>query len=188
VSDNAPTSSAVHVYRIYIKASPQAIWDAITRPERTVRYGYAPLVEYDLRPGGAFRAHANEGMKAFPEIPDVIGDGEVLEVDPPHRLVQTWRMTMTPELAAEAATRLTWESAVRRVSAGSRAVDAPTGSVCRSRTAASGGRGPPDSGWRGTARWCSPGSAARTASCRPRPRRGAPPPPRRARPGTAAAR
>jgi len=100
---------SVQVYRIYIKASPQAIWDAITLPEWTVRYGYAPLVEYDLRPGGVFRAHANEGMKAFPGIPDVIGEGEVLEVEPPYRLVQTWRMTMSPELAAEAVTRLTWE-------------------------------------------------------------------------------
>lgn len=109
----------VQTYRIYIKATPQAIWDAITRPEWSVRYGYAPLVEYDLRPGGVFRALANEGMKAFPGIPDVIGEGEVLEVDPPRRLVQTWRMTMTPELAAEAATRLTWE------------IDPVRGGVCR---------------------------------------------------------
>lgn len=109
MSADAGAPRTVHVYRIYIHAPPQAVWDAITRPEWTVRYGYAPLVAYDLRVGGAFRAHANEGMKAFPEIPDVIGEGEVLEVDPPRRLAQTWRMTMTPELAAEAATRLTWE-------------------------------------------------------------------------------
>ncbi len=99
----------VQVYRIYIKASPWAIWEAITKPEWTVKYGYAMLVEYELRPGGAFRALPNEGMKAFPGIPDVISDGQVLEVDPPHKLVQTWRMTMSPELAAEAYTRLTWE-------------------------------------------------------------------------------
>ena len=41
--------------------------------------------------------------------PEVIIDGEVVEVDPPRKLVQTWRMTMTPELAAEAFTRLTYE-------------------------------------------------------------------------------
>jgi uncharacterized protein YndB with AHSA1/START domain len=103
------TTKTVHVYRVYIKATPERIWEAITKPEWTVRYGYAGLVEYDLRPGGAFRVHANEGMKAFPEIPDVVSDGEVLECDPPRRLVQTWRMTMTPELAAEAFTRVTWE-------------------------------------------------------------------------------
>lgn len=104
----ATGSMTVQVYRVYIKAPAEAIWEAVTTPEWTVRYGYAPLVEYDLRPGGAFRAHANEGMKAL-NCPDVISDGEVLEADPPRRLVQTWRMTMTPELAAEAFTRLTYE-------------------------------------------------------------------------------
>lgn len=98
----------IEVYRIYIKATPEAIWEAITKPEWTVRYGYAPLVEYELHPGGAFRAHANEGMKAV-GCPEVISDGEVLVAEPPHKLVQTWRMTMTPELAAEAFTTVTYE-------------------------------------------------------------------------------
>lgn len=102
-------AGTVQMYRIYIVAPPESIWDAITRPEWTVKYGYAMLVDYDLRPGGSFRVRANEGMKAVPGVPDVISDGEVLEVDPPRRLVQTWRMTMTPELAAEAYTRLTWD-------------------------------------------------------------------------------
>ena len=53
-----------------------------------MQYGYAPLVEYELQSGGAFRAHANEGMKAF-GCPDVISDGEVIEADPPRKLVQT---------------------------------------------------------------------------------------------------
>ena len=102
------TSKIVQIYRVYIKATPEAIWEAITQPEWTGQYGYAPLVEYELRAGGAFRAHANEGMKQF-GCPDVISDGEVIESDPPRKLVQTWRMTMTPELAAEAFTRLTYE-------------------------------------------------------------------------------
>lgn len=101
-------TETVQMYRVYIKATPQAVWEAITRPEWTVQYGYAPLVEYELRAGGAFRAHANDGMKAL-GCPDVISDGEVLEADPPRKLVQTWRMTMTPELAAEGFTRLTYE-------------------------------------------------------------------------------
>ena len=42
-------------------------------------------------------------------MPDVVVDGEVLEADPPHKLVQTWRMLMDPELAAEGFTRLTYE-------------------------------------------------------------------------------
>ena len=102
-------TKTLQMYRVYIKATPQAIWDAITKPEWSQQYGYAVPVEYDLRPGGSFRMHANEGMKAFPDVPDVIGDGEVIEADPPCKLVQTWRMLMTPELAAEGFTRLTYE-------------------------------------------------------------------------------
>jgi uncharacterized protein YndB with AHSA1/START domain len=102
------TSQTFQMYRLYIEATPEAIWEAITEPEWTVQYGYAPLVEYELRAGGSFRAHANEGMKAF-GCSDVISDGEVIESNPPRKLVQTWRMTMTPELAAEAFTRLTFD-------------------------------------------------------------------------------
>jgi glyoxylase I family protein len=105
---NAAETETVQVYRTYINASPAAIWDALTKPEWTKRYGYAPLVEYDLRPGGAFRSHANEGMKAA-GVPDVITDGEVIEVSPPRRLVQTWRMLMDPKMAAEGFTRLTYD-------------------------------------------------------------------------------
>jgi uncharacterized protein YndB with AHSA1/START domain len=97
------------VHRIYIHATAEVIWDAITKPEWSGRYGYAVAVEYDLKPGGKFRAHANEGMKKFPGIPDIVIDGEILECDPPRRLVQTWRMRMTPELESEGFTRLTYE-------------------------------------------------------------------------------
>ncbi len=89
-------------------ASPQAVWDALTKPEWTKRYGYAPLVEYELRPGGKYRAHAGEEMKAL-GAPDVVVDGEVLEANPPRKLVQTWRMVMDPGAAAEGFTRLSYE-------------------------------------------------------------------------------
>jgi len=45
----------VQKYRLYIKASPEAIWDALTKPEWSIRYGYAPLVDYELEPGGKYR-------------------------------------------------------------------------------------------------------------------------------------
>jgi hypothetical protein len=70
------------VHRIYIHATPQPIWGAITKPEWSSRYGYDVPVEYDLNPGGIFRAHANAGMKSFQEIPDVVIDGEVLACNP----------------------------------------------------------------------------------------------------------
>jgi uncharacterized protein YndB with AHSA1/START domain len=103
------TATTTQVYRIFIKASPQAIWDAITKPEWTQRFGYGLRDEYDLRPGGQYRGHANEGMRAIEGFPDVVVDGEVIESDPPRKLVVTWRMAMDPNLAAEGFTRLTYE-------------------------------------------------------------------------------
>ncbi|WP_262286299.1 SRPBCC domain-containing protein [Micromonospora sp. MA102] len=108
------TQTTTQVYRVYIKASQQAVWDAITRPEWTQRYGYRVLAEYDLRPGGAYRAVTSEDMRTAGavggfEVPDVGVDGEVIEADPPHKLVQTWRMLMDPQIAAEGFTRLTHE-------------------------------------------------------------------------------
>jgi len=108
------TMVTTQMYRVYIKATPQAIWDAITKPEWSERYGYGGRSEFDLRPGGAYRALASEAMKkagaemGFP-TPDVVVDGEVIEADPPNRLVQTWRMLMDQEMAAEGFTRLTYE-------------------------------------------------------------------------------
>ncbi|MES2178840.1 MAG: SRPBCC family protein [Gemmatimonadota bacterium] len=100
--------TATQVYRIFIKATPQAIWDAITKPEWTQRFGYGLLDEYELHPGGAYRGKANAGMLAM-GTPDVAVDGEVIEADPPRKLVVTWRMAMDPSMAAEGFTRLTYE-------------------------------------------------------------------------------
>lgn len=104
MTTNTETGRTVQVYRVYIKATPQAIWDAITKPEWTVKFGYRAPVEYDLRPGGTFRGLANDAMKEH-GAPDVVIDGEVIEADPPRRLVQTWRAIYFDEPA----TRLTYE-------------------------------------------------------------------------------
>jgi uncharacterized protein YndB with AHSA1/START domain len=108
------TAQATQVHRVYIKATPERIWQAITDPEWNGRYGYGAPAQYELRPGGAYLAHASEEMKQASaamgwEIPEVVVDGEVLEVDPPRRLVQTWRMAMDPTAAAEGFSRLSWE-------------------------------------------------------------------------------
>ncbi len=106
---SADTKTGVtQVYEIYIKAVPQTIWDAITSPEWTVKYGYAAPVAYDLRPGGAFRALANAGMRSA-GLPEVVIDGEVVESEPPRRLVQTYRFLFTEGMKAEGFTRITWE-------------------------------------------------------------------------------
>ena len=96
------------VYRVYIKATPQAIWDAITKPEWTEKYGYGGRVEYDLRPGGIYRALTSPAMRSM-GAPEVAVDGEVIEADPPRKLVHGWQSLYDPELAAEETSRVTWE-------------------------------------------------------------------------------
>jgi uncharacterized protein YndB with AHSA1/START domain len=114
MTSTTAVSTDTQVYRVYIKASAEKIWQAITDPEWTERYGYGGLVSYDLRKGGAFTTAPSEAMKAGAAefgmpMGDVIIDGEVLEVDPPNRLVQTWRMLMDPTAAAEGFTTITYE-------------------------------------------------------------------------------
>ena len=59
------TPVTTQVYRVYIKATPQAIWDAITKPEWNERYGYPGRGEFDLRPGGKYLATADEQAQAM---------------------------------------------------------------------------------------------------------------------------
>ncbi|MGC2190904.1 MAG: SRPBCC family protein [Candidatus Dormiibacterota bacterium] len=101
-------TNSAQIYRVYIKATPQAIWDAITRPEWTERYGYGGRGEFELRPGGAYQGLTSEDMRRM-GAPEVAVDGEVIEADPPWRLVQTWRMVMDEGMSAEGFTRLTYE-------------------------------------------------------------------------------
>jgi len=106
--------ATTQVYEVYIRASPQAIWDAITSPEWTVKYGYRGVVEYELRPGGAYRARATPDMQAM-GMPDIVIDGVVEEADPPRKLVHTYRFLFSEEMKAEGFTRITWE--IERVAA-----------------------------------------------------------------------
>ena len=101
-----PTTT--QVYRVYIRTTPERVWDAITKPEWTERYGYGGRASYDLRRGGAYRHFASSEMLAM-GAPEIAVDGEVIEAIPPKKLVQTWRMAMDPETSAEGFTRLTWE-------------------------------------------------------------------------------
>jgi uncharacterized protein YndB with AHSA1/START domain len=115
IPDDA-TDVTTQVYRVYIRATPQKIWDAITQPEWNARYGYGAPGMYDLRPGGAYWSTPSDEMRkyaaeqGFP-MPDVIVDGEVIESDPPRKLVQTWRMLMDEQTAKEPFGKLTYEIA-----------------------------------------------------------------------------
>lgn len=108
MTTNAQAAVTTQVYRVYIKATPQAVWDAITKPEWTAKYGYGGRGEYDLRPGGKYVGYTSQAMRDM-GAPDVAIDGEVIESDPPRRLVMTWRMVMDEGTRAEGFTRLTYE-------------------------------------------------------------------------------
>jgi uncharacterized protein YndB with AHSA1/START domain len=114
--DTVQDERTLQVYRVYIKAAPEKVWQAITDPEWNGRYGYGAPQFFELRPGGSYRSTASDEMRKVSDemgygIPDVVVDGEVLEVDPPRKLVQTFRMLMDPASAADGFTRLTYEIA-----------------------------------------------------------------------------
>lgn len=100
--------SVTHMHEIYIRASAEAIWDAITSPEWNGKYGYQAVSEYELRPGGKFRALANSEMKSY-GLPEVMIDGEVIEVKPPLKLVQSYRWLFNKEHEAEGYTRISFD-------------------------------------------------------------------------------
>jgi uncharacterized protein YndB with AHSA1/START domain len=100
------TETATQTYQLHIKASPEEIWDALTK--RSEEYGYHSRVEYDLRRGGAYNGFANEEMLEY-GMSEVIIGGEILELDLPRRLVQTWNPLFDGQITAEPPARLTWE-------------------------------------------------------------------------------
>jgi uncharacterized protein YndB with AHSA1/START domain len=105
MTDKAETTL---VFRIVIKASAQAIWDAITKPEWTERYAYGGRAHYELKRGGQFHVEASQQMQSM-GLPKEMIVGEVIESDPPHKLVQTWHPLFSPATAAEPHTRITYE-------------------------------------------------------------------------------
>jgi len=106
--DGSKENSVIHMHEIYIKAPAATIWDAITTPEWSQRYGYRGIYEYDMRPGGKFRAKANEGMLKY-GLPETIIDGEVIECKPPTKLVQTYRFLFDEKQRQEGFSRITFE-------------------------------------------------------------------------------
>jgi uncharacterized protein YndB with AHSA1/START domain len=102
------------VHKIYIKAPAQKIFDALTTEEWSQQYGYGGFVNYDLRVGGALATRPSQemidGTRAMGgELPEIIIDGEILELDAPFHLKTTWRMMMDPEMAAEGFSVLTYD-------------------------------------------------------------------------------
>jgi DNA-binding transcriptional ArsR family regulator/uncharacterized protein YndB with AHSA1/START domain len=90
------------IYQVFIQATPEQIWDAITKPEFTAKYFYGSKVETTGEAGSPIRHYAPDGKTLW-------GDNVVLESDRPKRFVYTWRALYNEELAAEPASRVTWE-------------------------------------------------------------------------------
>ena len=103
------TETTTQVYRVYIRTTAEAVWEAITQPEWTERYGYCGAADYDLRVGGRANSRPGAAWSGVPNLPETIFDGEFVEVDPPNKLVQTFRMVMDPAMKDEGFTRLTHE-------------------------------------------------------------------------------
>jgi uncharacterized protein YndB with AHSA1/START domain len=90
------------IYRIFIRATPEQVWQGITDPAFISRYFHGSRVTNELKPGGRWRSTSPDGN-------DVWNDGEVLECDPPRRLVHTWTSMYDPETATEPPSHVTWE-------------------------------------------------------------------------------
>jgi uncharacterized protein YndB with AHSA1/START domain len=96
------TTTTAQTYHVFIRATPQQIWDAITRPEHSAAYLFGALVETTAEVGTPFRYHS-------PDRTTLWGDDTVLDADPPHRLVVSYRALYNPDLATEPPSRVTWQ-------------------------------------------------------------------------------
>ena len=94
MSDNL----SCQIYRVFIRATPEEIWEAITTPSFTTRYFHGAAIEVR---GNRVTSHGPDGS--------TWGDAEVFEADRPHRLSYGWQSLYDPEMAKEAPSRVTWE-------------------------------------------------------------------------------
>jgi uncharacterized protein YndB with AHSA1/START domain len=89
------------VFEIYIKTTPERLWEAITDPASRAKYTFGVETHSDWTPGSSYTA-------SVPGVID-IASGDNLEVDPPRRLVQTLNTLWSDEVKAEGTSRVTWE-------------------------------------------------------------------------------
>jgi uncharacterized protein YndB with AHSA1/START domain/predicted transcriptional regulator len=89
------------VFEIYIRTTPEHLWDAITDPEIRSKYNFGAGAYSDWTPGSRLELVAPKA--------GTLGDGEVLEIDPPRRLVHTMTALWSEEVKNEGASRVTWE-------------------------------------------------------------------------------
>jgi len=94
-------ASMEKVFEIYIRTSPERLWQAITDPEVRARYQFGARIESDWTSGSSYQvSHAGASGPLI--------EGENLEIDPPRRLVQTYHAVWGEDVAAEGTSRVTW--------------------------------------------------------------------------------
>jgi uncharacterized protein YndB with AHSA1/START domain len=89
------------VYVTYIRTTPEKLWAALTDPATIKRYWFGIDAESDFKPGSPWRLVFEDGR--------VADTGEILEADPPKRLVIRWRNEFKPELKDAGFSRCTME-------------------------------------------------------------------------------
>jgi uncharacterized protein YndB with AHSA1/START domain len=90
------------VFEIYIKTTPERLWEAIVDPEIRAKYSFGVRTKSDWTPGSSYEASARDGA-----VP--ISEGLNLEIDRPRRLVQSFNALWDEDVRAEDTSRVTWE-------------------------------------------------------------------------------
>jgi uncharacterized protein YndB with AHSA1/START domain len=90
------------VFEIYIKTSPERLWEALTDPDMRAKYSFGSRIESDWTQGSSYQASGPDGSGVWVE-------GENLEVEPPRRLVQTMTALWSDDVKREGASRVTFE-------------------------------------------------------------------------------
>jgi uncharacterized protein YndB with AHSA1/START domain len=89
------------VFEIYIKTTPERLWEAITDTEMRSKYNFGVGVASDWTPGSRYKSSHPAGVD--------IAEGENLEVDPPRRLVQSFTALWSEDVKSEGTSKVTWE-------------------------------------------------------------------------------
>jgi uncharacterized protein YndB with AHSA1/START domain len=99
---NALEERMEKVFEIYIKTTPERLWEAITDSEMRSKYNFGVRIKSDWTAGSLYEQSSPDGTR-------VLGEGENLVVDPPRRLVQNMRALWSEDVKKEGTSRVTWE-------------------------------------------------------------------------------
>jgi uncharacterized protein YndB with AHSA1/START domain len=95
-------NSMEKIFEIYIKTTPERLWEAITSSEMRQKYNFGVGVKSDWTRGSRYET-------VHPDAPGILSEGENLEVDPPRRLVQSFTALWGDDVKREGTSRVTWE-------------------------------------------------------------------------------